>query len=40
MFTKPEMISYDKWFLLNWAICLTFDYIIYQTLGINALWSV
>jgi len=37
MFIKPDIVSIDRWLVLNWAICLAFDAAIVFTLGFNAL---
>lgn len=34
--TKPELVPKDKWIVINWAVCLSFDFAIFAAFGPNA----
>ena len=38
MFTKPDLVPFDKWIATNWAICLTCDALLVATYGTTPLF--
>ncbi|KAH8073473.1 sphingolipid delta-4 desaturase [Aureococcus anophagefferens] len=38
MFTKPDLVPFDKWIATNWAICLTCDALLVAAYGTTPLF--